>query len=220
VRLPRRRAPGRPRGPLPEARHLLTRRIRRLIDEAHLGNLREAASHTGLPYATLRDLYFGDTTSPGLRTLLVISEAYAAPLEWFTREDATASPRLILEGQLPPDPEFGRGREGRRLRIPLAAWPLARCFLQLERELTRLPPRVERPILGAAVDRDEIRQRMSAYLLGPLLAAQREGMVQILGAEPPFRGTRNVTAEEEREWIEVLRALGKFWERTLETMRR
>lgn len=215
-----RQAPGRPRGPLPEARHLLTRRIRRLIDEAHLGNLREAASHTGLPYATLRDLYFGHTTSPGLRTVLVISEAYATPLEWFTREDATAAPRLTLEGQLPPDPDFGRGREGRRIRIPLSAWPLARCFLALERELGRLPPRIERPILGTAVGSVEIRQRLTAYLLEPLLAAQREGLVQILGAEPPFRGTRNPTPEEERAWVDLLRALGKFWERTLETMRR
>lgn len=215
MRLPRRQAPGRPRGPLPEASHLLTRRIRRLIDEAHLGNLREAASHTGLAYATLRDLYVGHTISPGLRTVLVISEAYATPLAWFTKDDASASPRLIIEGQLPPDPEFGRGREGRRIRIPLAAWPLARCFLELERELGKLPPRTDRPILGAAVDPDEIRQRLTAFLLGPLLAAQQEGMIQLLGAEPPFRGTARATPEDERAWVEVLRALGKFWERTI-----
>lgn len=212
MRLPRRQAPGRPRGPLPEARHLLTRRIRRLIDEAHLGNLREACSHTGLPYATLRDLYFGNTISPGLRTLLVIAESYATPLEWFTREDASAEPQLSIEGRLPPDPEYGRGREGRRIRIPLAAWPLARCFLSLERELGALPPRADRPILGTAVDPDEVRRRLTEYLLAPLLAAQREGMIQLLGAEPPFRGARNPTAEEERGWVDVLRALGKFWE--------
>ncbi|HKP29862.1 MAG TPA: helix-turn-helix transcriptional regulator [Gemmatimonadales bacterium] len=212
MRLPRRQAPGRPKGPLPEARHLLTRRIRRLIDEAHLGNLREAAAHTRLPYATLRDLYLGRTTSPGLRTLVNIAEAYGTSLEWFTSDDTSASPRLLIEGQLPPDPEYGRGREGRRIRIPLAAWSLARCFLELERRLTKLPPRNDRPIIGSAVDPDEIRRSLTAYLLGPILEAQREGMVQILGAEPPFRGTRNPGAEDERQWVELLRALGKFWE--------
>ena len=215
MRLPRRQSPGRPRGPLPEARHLLTRRIRRLIDEAHLGNLREASSHTGLPYATLRDLYVGRTTSPGLRTLLVISEAYGTPLEWFMRDDASASPRLLIEGQLPPDPDYGRGREGRRIRIPLAAWPLAQSFLELERRLAKLPPKNDRPIFGAAVDHDEMRRRLTAFLLSPLLEAQREGLAQVLGAEPPFRGTRNPDNEEEREWVEVLRALGRFWEKVL-----
>jgi len=212
VRVPRRQSPGRPRGPLPEARHLLTRRIRRLIDEAHLGNVREAASHTGLPYATLRDLYFGRTTSPSLRTLAAISEAYDTPLEWFTREDASAFPRLQIEGQLPPDPDYGRGREGRRIRIPLAAWPLARCFLELERKLVKLPPTVDRPIVGTAVDDEEIRRRLTAFLLEPLLAAQREGMIQILGAEPPFRGTRNPGPDQERAWVLMLNALGKFWQ--------
>jgi transcriptional regulator with XRE-family HTH domain len=216
VRLPHRQSPGRPRGPLPEARHLLTGRIRRLIDEAHLGNLREAASHTGLPYATLRDLYFGHTSSPGLRTLLAIAESYQTPLEWFIRDDASASPQLMIEGQLPADPEYGRGREGRSIRIPLAAWPLARCFLELERELGKLPPKIDRPILGAAVDRDEIRRRLSAFLLAPLLAAQGEGLLRILGADPPFRGTRHATPEEEQEWVELLRALGKFWERIIQ----
>jgi hypothetical protein len=164
----------------------------------------------------LRDLYIGRTTSPGLRTLLVISEAYGTSLEWFTRDDASASPRLQVEGQLPADPEFGRGREGRRIRIPLAAWPLARAFLSLERELARQPPHAERPIVGAAVDQDEVRRRLTAFLLAPLLAAQREGMIQVLGADPPFRGTRNPGAEEERDWIELLRALGNFWERIIE----
>jgi transcriptional regulator with XRE-family HTH domain len=215
VRLPRRQAPGRPKGPLPEARHLLTRRIRRLIDEAHLGNLREAAAHTGLPYATLRDLYFGRTTSPGLKTLVSIYEAYGTSLEWLTRDDASAAPRLLIEGQLPPDPEFGRGREGRRIRIPLAAWSFARCFLELERSLTKLPPRNDRAIIGNAVDTDEVRRRLTAFLLGPILEAQREGMLKILGADPPFRGTRNTTEEEDRDWVELLRALGKFWEQVL-----
>lgn len=186
-----------------------------MIDEAHLGNVRDAAEHTGLPYATLRELYLGSTTSPGVRTLRVIADAYGTSLEWFTREETSAAPLLRIEGQLPPDPEYGRGRQGRRIRIPLAAWPLARCFLRLERELGAEPPTRDRPILGTAVDVDEVRQRLTAFLLEPLLAAQSQGQLRILGAEPPFPGTSRVSDEEEERWLETLRALGRFWERIL-----
>jgi len=215
VRVPRRLGPGRPRGPLPDIQHPLTRQIRDLIDQAHLGNLREAALHTGLPYATLRDLYAGHTASPGLRTLQVIAQAYALPLEWFTGEE-TVPPRLEIAGELPPDPEYGRGRRGRRLRIPLAAWPLAHCFLQLERELSAQPPHRSRPIFGAVSDADECRQLLTAFLFGHLLEAQSEGLLLVLGAEPPFPGAAaRPTAEQERDWVAVLRDLGRFWERTL-----
>lgn len=209
-----RRPPGRPRRPPPEATHPITRRIRRLVDEAHLGNLREASAHAGLAYATLRDLYLGRTTSPGLDTLSVLAGAYAVPLEWFGGEEA-ASPRLGVEGELPPDPEFRRGRHGRRLHIPLAAWPLAHCFLRLERRLGGLPPRADRPVLGTASEPEEIRQRLTAFLMAPLLEAQAEGLLVVLGADPPFPGGRRPTAEEERAWIAVLRDLGRFWERIL-----
>ena len=216
VRVPRQPRPGRPPGPLPEVRHPLARRIRRLVDEAHLGNLREAAHHTGLPYATLRDLYAGRTTRPGLATLQAIARAYALPLEWFTGEDA-AAPRLEFRGELPPDPEYGRSGRGRRILIPLAAWPLARCFLRLERELLAIRPHRSRPVMGAANDPDECRQQLTAFLLGPLLEAQRQGLLVILGADPPFPGTAQVTAEQQRQWITILRELGRFWERALAT---
>jgi len=79
--------------------------------------------------------------------------------------------------------------------------------------ILRMMPRFD---IGSAVDPEEIRRRLTAYLLGPILDAQREGMVRILGADPPFRGTRNASEEEERDWVELLRALGKFWELTLD----
>ncbi len=218
MRVPRSPRPGRPRGPLPDAAHPLTRRIRRLIDEAHLGNLREAASHTGLPYATVRDLYRGRTASPGLATVQTLAAAYGLPLDWFTGgTSGDAQPRFQIDGELLPDPEYGRGRRGRRIRIPLAAWPLARCFVRLEQRLTALPPKPARPVLGAAVDPAEVRQRLTAFLLGPLLDAQDAGLLAVQGADPPFRGGGNPSAEEAREWIAVLRALGRFWERALET---
>lgn len=206
--------PGRPKAPLPDSTQPLTLQIRRLIDQAHLGNLQEAANHTGLPYATLRDLYSGRTSSPGLKTVQHFARAYQLPLEWFTGELDT-EPRLEISGGLPPDPEFGRGRKGRGFRIPLAAWPLARCFLRLERELYTLPPHRDRPIFGAVNDPDECRQLLTAFLLGPLLEAQDAGLLVVLGAEPPFPGAGRPTPEQERQWVDILRDLGRFWERTL-----
>src|SRR5687768_13107494 len=60
---------GRPQKKLSPARALVTRRIRRLFDIAHDGNLREAAGATGIPYTTVRDLYHGRSTQPSIGTL-------------------------------------------------------------------------------------------------------------------------------------------------------
>ena len=214
VRVPSRPGPGRPKGPLPDSRHPLTLQIRRLIDQAHLGNLREAALHSGIPYATLRDLYAGHTGSPGLQTVQAIARAYQLPLEWFTGEIDT-EPRLEIRGALPPDPDYRRGRRGREFRIPLAAWPLARCFFRLERELALLPPSQGRPILGSASDEEECRQLLTEFLLNPLLEAQSQGLAIVYGADPPFPGSERPTREETEAWIAQLRDLGRFWERTL-----
>jgi hypothetical protein len=93
---------------------------------------------------------------------------------------------------------------------------LAHCFLQLERELSAQPPHRSRPIFGAVSDADECRQLLTAFLFGPLLEAQSEGLLLVLGAEPPFPGAAaRPTAEQERDWVAVLRDLGRFWERTL-----
>ena len=214
MRVPARHGPGRPRGPLPDPRHPLTLQIRRLIDQAHLGNLREAAHHSGIPYATLRDLYAGHTVSPGLQTVQAIARVYQLPLEWFTGEIET-EPRLEIRGALPPDPDYRRGRRGREFRIPLAAWPLARCFLRLEQELARMAPSPRRPILGANSDEDECRQLLTEFLLSPLLEAQSQGLTVVLGADPPFPGGERPSREQIEAWIAQLRDLGRFWERTL-----
>lgn len=217
VRVPARRGPGRPRQALPDPRHPLTAQIRRLIDQAHLGNLREASLHTGLPYATLRDLYWGRTESPGLPTVQAIARAYQLPLEWFTGEPGS-EPRLEIVAALPPDPDYGRGRTGRELRIPLAAWPLVRCFLRLEDTLGAVPPSPDRPILGAVNDPLEARQLLTEFLFGPLLDAQERGLIVIHGAEPPFPGAARPSVEQYEGWIAILRDLGRFWERTLSSM--
>lgn len=146
-----------------------------------------------------------------------IARAYQLPLEWFTGE-LGSEPRLEIAGALPPDPEFGRGRRGREFRIPLAAWPLARCFLRLEEVLLARSPSLERPILGAVNDPVEVRQLLTEFLLSPLLEAQLQGLIVVFGAEPPFPGAARPTTEQAEAWIAVLRELGRFWERTLSSL--
>lgn len=211
----RRRGPGRPKAALPPATTTLTRRVRRLVDDAHEGNLREAASHSGLRYGTLRDLYTGRTLSPGLDTLRHLAGAYRIPLEWFLDEDLADEPQVSVWGVLPPDPEFSRGREGRRIRIPLTAWPLARAFLRLEQALVNRPASPSRPVIGGATDPGAIRQAVTRFLLAPLLEAHRIGQLPMYGVEPPFRGSRRPDEAEWETWVGTLKALGRFWERAL-----
>ena len=203
------RHPGRPKAPLLPAAAVITRQARRLVDEAHLGNLREAAAHTGLPYGTLRDLYAGRSVSPGLVTLQRLADRYGLSLEWFTERGVDA-PLTAVQGILPPDPEVGRGGL-RRIAIPLAAWSLARLLLVLEPYLRSLTPGPGRPILGGAVNHESCRQRLTEFLLAPLIEAHETGQLLLLGADPPFRGTERPTAEQRRIWLATLRRLGDFW---------
>jgi hypothetical protein len=203
------RHPGRPKAPLLPATAVITRQVRRLVDEAHLGNLREAAAHADVPYGTLRDLYAGRSLSPGLLTLQRLADHYRLPLEWFTERGVDA-PLTALQGILPPDPEVGRGGL-RRINIPLAAWSLARLFLVLEPYLRSLAPGPARPILGGAVDQESCRRRLTEFLLAPLIEAHETGQLVLLGADPPFRGSERPTAEERLIWIATLRRLGDFW---------
>jgi hypothetical protein len=218
VRVSRPKTPGRPKGPLSEPASLLTRRIRRVVNEAHLGNLAEAAAHTGLPYGTLRDLYLGRTVNPGIQTIAALAGSYGLSPAFFTDRTVEEAPLLAVETTLPPDPDFGRGSRGRRIRIPLAAWPLARLFLRLEAALLLRPPSRARPILAGLTDPAECRERLAAFLLDPLLQAREAGGHPLLGVEPPLSGTPEVTPVVWREWIETLRALGRFWTRTLEPL--
>ena len=212
---PNRPSPGRPKGRLPPARRLITRRVRALVAEAHLGNLSEAARHTGLPYGTVRDLYLGRTTRPGLDTLVILAAAYDLTPTWFSDQASTERPGMALETSLPPDPEYRRGSEGRRLDIPLAAWPLARLILLFEGYLPTLPAAPDRPLIGAMNDPGRIRQALVVFLLRPLLEGQQYGYTRVLGADPPFRGTERPDEAQRAAWVTTLRALGSFWERAL-----
>ncbi len=214
--MPTPRRPGRPKAPLPAVHDLLTRQARRLIDQAHLGNLREAAAHAGLPYGTVRDLYLGPSLRPSAETLHAMATAYGLSLDWFLNEASSEEPVLAIVATLPPDPEFRRGRLGRQFSIPLAAWPLARLVLRLERAFGQRPPLALRALIGPVREPEAIRQQIVIFLIGPLLDAQRVGLATVLGAEPPYPGTHRVTEGQQAAWITTLRQLGEFWESVLD----
>ncbi len=140
---------GRPKRKLAPPKHLLTSRIRRLINLAHRGNLSAASRATGLPYGTVRDLYRGATLSPGVPTLDTMSRAYGIPLDWFTDDSQGIDvPETGFLGYLELEEGAPEGLPFvRRVRIPLAAWSLYLVCTTLA-ERTRSPAQV-----GKAPDR-------------------------------------------------------------------
>jgi len=201
---------------------LVTRRVRRLIDLAHDGNIQEASEATGLPYATLRDLYSGRTTNPRVNTLKRLASSYGFSEPWFLREDQSdVVPFGVRTCYLPADawwagPEDDKllGQHGfvREVQIPYVAWPLAEIYTVLRDYLLSSLPSHNRPIVGdesndSLVDFD---LRLSTFLLGPLVAAAGEARersaAQALPLGPP------TTPEDQERRMKPLRALGRFWE--------
>lgn len=205
---------GRPPEPLPASDLPVVQRIRELVRLVHGGNLREAALHTGLPYATLRQLYRAETGEPSLSTVARLADAYGLPVDWFLgRGSGSGEPQMGWEGILPADPETGSERRyARRVLIPFGAWPLAGLALGLERRLAGLPAASTRPIVGAAHDDFELRRRLTAFLLQPLLAARAAGSPVPLPADPPMREEPPFTAARRELWLQTLRKLGEWWE--------
>ena len=86
----------RPKPTAASATPLLTRRVRKLIDLAYGGNVRLASMTTGLPYATLRDLYTGRTLNPGIATLQLLADRHGFSEQWFlTTRQAGVLPPLV-----------------------------------------------------------------------------------------------------------------------------
>jgi len=199
----------------------LTARVRRLVDNVHDGNLLEASAHAGVPYATLREIHAGRTKSPGVHTLERLARAYGLPIDWFvggTADDGTI-PAVGWVGFLPADPESGaQWQYARRVTIPYAAWPLIRVLEQLDQRLRALPPSPDRPIIGGATDPRECRRRLTAFILQPLLAARSLGAKDVVKAEPPFPDQFEPRGPERDQWIDMLRDLGRFWERALDSL--
>jgi hypothetical protein len=204
----RSRRVGRPKQKPPQAKALLTRRVRRLIDLAYDGNLRTASLTTGLPYTTLRSLYTGRTLNPGIRTLQILADRHGFSESWFLRDwEHEELPMGGLVGRL--SNEQGKPRErryDRETRVPYAAWPLIEVYTLLGEYLDDLPPSPSRPILGDANDGREVCRRLTAFLFAPLLAAEKLGEPTKLPGE---------FIENLEPKLKALQALGRLWEQAL-----
>ena len=181
----------------------VTARVRRLVDDVHDGDLLAASVHAGVPYKLLRELHAGRAKQPDTRTLARLARTYHLPIDWFfegTAADDGTVPMVGWTGYV-HDP----GTAGsRRLTIPIAAWPLIRVLVQLELRLRDQPADPDRPIIGEATDPREIRSRLTSFIFQPLLAARPISAMEL--------GSRALV---ESQWVEMLRDLGRFWERAL-----
>jgi hypothetical protein len=209
---------GRPRARLPRAKHLITHRIRWLVDNVHEGNLNEASRVTGIPYPTLRDLYVGRTTNPSLQTLETLRKPYTMSVEWFTNPKAPERPLLGgIVGYLPPLP--GRPRrekwDRRDVVIPYTAWPMYEVFTLLFDWLDKQPSSPDRFIVGDADDR-EYTERLTTFLLRPYLEIEREtGDVNTILPAMPVVPQRIPTDEDEEAWVRKMRTLGLMWQQAI-----
>ncbi|MFI5091182.1 MAG: hypothetical protein ACHP7P_14100 [Terriglobales bacterium] len=195
-----------PRPKNPSAPALLTRRVRKLIDLAYGGNVRLASMTTGLPYATLRDLYTGRTLNPGIATLQLLADRHGFSEQWFLSEPQGDGLPMGGWGVFLPRP-LGQpdGPEYPRMSfIPYAAWPLNRVWRELYDYLDSLPATESRPILGAATEDVETSRRLGRFLFAPLLAAEA------LGEQVMHTGTW-----DNEKWLAELQALGRLWEQLI-----
>jgi len=187
--------------------------VRRLLDLAHDGNVREASLASGIAYATIRDLYTGRGVNPSLRTLQALAKAYGIYPGWFT--DPSQPPDVPIGGYVAFVPAFpfdDRSGMPREIVIPYAAFPLPKVYQDFAGALEALPPTTDRPIVGSA-DPDSLGDRLAAFLLGPLLEEERQlGQRIVLESTAWAAGPDwNDPASRER-YVRRLRLLGHFWE--------
>ncbi len=196
----RERRRGRLTAPLADSLSRVTARVRRLVDDVHDGNLIEASAHAGVPYARLREIHAGRIRNPGVATLERLAVTYGLPIEWFLNGSASDDGTIPLAGWAGFLP--ATGGPGRRIVVPHAAWSLIRVLVQLEQRLRDLPATPDRPIIGAITDPRAIREKLTAFIFQPLLAATSAGCGGLDG-KPGER------------WVAMLGDLGRFWERAL-----
>jgi hypothetical protein len=190
---------------------LVTRRVRALIDYAHEGNVREASIASGMPYATLRDLYAGKTTRPSAATLERLGTAYNFYGGWFTREDVSdeipVGGLVVLLSELIPHTQGARHRE---VVIPRATWPLPWVLGEGMEIIENMPPSPTRPLLGEATG-EETNRIMADIVLQPLLIAERAGLIPRLGST-----IESVIAPETRAiHVPLMRHVGRYWQAIL-----
>jgi hypothetical protein len=205
-------SPGRPKRPLSQDVPAVTRRIRRLIDVVHGGNLAAAARATGIPYPTVRDLYTGRTANPELTTLDQLRAPYGVSLNWFT--DRAADDEVPLGGRtvlLPPHPKAPQGaaRALRQVLIPFAASEILAVFAATEEWLKGRRAEPDRPIVGETSG-DAFSFRLTTFLFQPLLAAEKAGQ-EVIPVAPTAGPSQGVDAG----WVSRLEALGAAWRELL-----
>ena len=204
---------GRPRAKLKRATHIVTRRVRRLIDMAHGGNVGEASRATGLPYPTIRDLYLGRSTNPSLRTLKALADTYKVYEQWFL--DEGQAEEIPMGGWIAYLPALDGSIERRKLRkavIPFAAWSMKSVAEQLDRVLQATPPSPKRPIVGDSRDDDEFNLKLSTFLFRPILDTERAINREIA---PNYAVAPSFSREMGEQWISRLKLLGSYWESIL-----
>jgi transcriptional regulator with XRE-family HTH domain len=201
---------GRPRtSKLKPAKHRLTRQVRRLIDVAHDGNVHEASKASGIPYATIRDLYTGKSTNPNLKTLETLARAYGVFAGWFTDDNQQAE--VPLGGWVSYVSGFGEDARVREITIPFSAWPLPAVYERLCALLEAMPPGRNRPIIGEATNDKEISRLVCDYLLSPILNAEKITGNDMILHDVEERLGQYSNADEEK-WILRMRRLGILWE--------
>ncbi len=211
--------PGRPKK-AHRVRSFVTRRVRRLVDLAHDGNIQQASTESGIPYATLRDLYSGRRTNPSMRTLVALADHYHIPHGWLSDEKQPEEvPMSGYVGYIEPRKEqrkaTAQGRFYRQVTFPFAAWEFLRVFRALGDYLEKIPPSAQRPILGTETDDRETNRLLSCFLLQPLLAAEAAGEPDAIVPLIAYVPDKLPTREDEEEWVRKLRILGRMWEKII-----
>lgn len=203
---------GRPRAKLAKARAEVTIRVRRLLDFAHEGNVHEASQVSGIPYATLRDLYTGRSTNPSLRTLEALAKAYGMFPGWFT--DGTQRGDVPGSGSVVYVRGFAHGPTPHIRRcaiITFAAHPLPKLLNALDEALEKMPASPERPIIGEASEH-HMQFAIGEFLLGPLLQAEESTRVLLIPDSEPWGKDGWDDPEIRARYTRRLKALGRYWE--------
>lgn len=207
--LPGQKQPGRPRGVLREPSHTLTVRIRRLIDIAHEGKVRDASRLTGIPYPTVNDLYTGRSSNPNLATLETLRAPYDIDIAWLiSPAEPQETPRTGMIVFLPPDPNADLKRRAlRQVQIPFVAWSMYEVFSSLAVRLSAMKATAERPIVAEASG-DALLFRLATFLFQPLLAAEKAGEKDVF---PTWAQGSDLEEKKKWRWANTLEALGRMW---------
>lgn len=202
---------GRPKGALEEAEAVVTKQVRLLVNHAHGGNVHEAANVTGVPAATVRALFNGRSSNPGVNTLKALGEPYGLTPGWFSGEEPSRHPRMGIDITLRRKRVNGLYDDEGYMGIPWSTWPMPGVFSRLLAHVVNSPGPV-RPIIGTLdpsnpTDAIDVKGEVAKFLFAPLLAQ-----------ESAFGGKLiPESSHDNRDEMKLnrLRLLGLFWQDAL-----